>query len=449
MRTKFLQALKIAGVGAIFALSGVGLPARAQQGARPPVGASGSSVSVNPKPGAKELERWRQTIVQTRRPKKGCFTAQYPATAWSEVPCAKPPNIPLLPRNRPRHLVGNLAGDAVAVVSGTIQWSEGSFDSVTGVTSECNAQCPKGSCSQNLACTSSDPQNDYSLQLNTNRFTFFGGCEKASGCEGWQQFVFLNNECDLTGVSPVPACAFIQYWLLGYGPNCPTGWNSQHDSFGDDCYINSQNSVNFLPFPLSDLATMKLAGAVAGLAATNDTVTFSVGAQVWSAPGDNSLSDLVENWTDAEFNVFGTANGSRAVFNSGTSMVVRIVAENETPNAPACSGDSTTLETNNLTVGVLQTGPTHAPQDISSTQPGNVATRPGGPGPALVFAQSNAPGVLSAGCAGAVMVAGGRGSVLPPPIGHGPTGGACTGKKCCESAHGKCTICVPSNLSCP
>jgi len=97
----------------------------------------------------------------------------------------KPPNIPFLPTSRPRRLVGNFAGDAVAVVSGTIQRAEGSFDSVAGVTSECNAQCPSGvGCTQNLTCKPSDPNNDYSLQLNTNRFWFYGGCEQASGCQG-------------------------------------------------------------------------------------------------------------------------------------------------------------------------------------------------------------------------------------------------------------------------
>lgn len=41
---------------------------------------------VNPGPSANELETWRQAIVHTKRPRKACFTAKYPATAWTEVP---------------------------------------------------------------------------------------------------------------------------------------------------------------------------------------------------------------------------------------------------------------------------------------------------------------------------------------------------------------------------
>ena len=51
---------------------------------------------VNPRPSANELETWRQAIVHTKRPRKACFTAKYPATAWTEVPCIKPPNTPFL-----------------------------------------------------------------------------------------------------------------------------------------------------------------------------------------------------------------------------------------------------------------------------------------------------------------------------------------------------------------
>jgi hypothetical protein len=437
---RFWAAIAVAGLATALAGSGgaaeVGAQAQPHKAPNPPVAAQ-------PNLSAEELERWRRTIVHTKRPKKACFTAQYPATAWTEVPCGKPPKIPLLPANRPQHLIGNYAEDAVAGVSRTIQSAEGSFDSVTGVTSECNAQCPTGGCTKDLTCKSSDPSNDYSLQLNTNKFLFYGGCEKGNGCVGWQQFVFINNECPLSQESPLPACAYIQYWLIGYGQNCPNNWESHKG----DCYINSQNSVNFLPFPLSDLGKMKLTGAVPGVLGLDDTVTLTVGAQAWSAPGDNLLNDLVDYWNNAEFNVFGTINGSQAVFNSGSTMVVRIVVGNETPNAPTCSGQSTTLETNNLMLGVLQTRPTHAPIDIVSTQSGNVFTPPGGPGPALVFVESNAPDVVSAGCAGTAKVAGEGAAEPPRPV--PPIGGDCTGKKCCEATHGKCTVCVGSDQSCP
>jgi len=72
MGARYVQALKTASLCAIFALSGMGLLAQAQEAPKPPVAA-------RPKPSTEELERWRRMIVHTERPKKACFTAQYPA----------------------------------------------------------------------------------------------------------------------------------------------------------------------------------------------------------------------------------------------------------------------------------------------------------------------------------------------------------------------------------
>lgn len=39
---------------------------------------------------AQVRENWRKVMVKTPRPKHGCFKAEYPATAWEEVPCGRP-----------------------------------------------------------------------------------------------------------------------------------------------------------------------------------------------------------------------------------------------------------------------------------------------------------------------------------------------------------------------
>jgi hypothetical protein len=68
-----------------------------------------SGSKVNPTPSANQLESRRQAIVHTKRPRKACFTAKYPDTTWTEVPCIKPPNTPFLRASgiRPLTVVGN------------------------------------------------------------------------------------------------------------------------------------------------------------------------------------------------------------------------------------------------------------------------------------------------------------------------------------------------------
>jgi hypothetical protein len=440
---KALKAAQFCAVVIIVGLAG----ALAQQAPNPDVSkqAPKTSVAAQPKPSAEELERWRQGIVHTKRPKKACFTAQYPATTWTEVPCGKPPKGPFLPAKRgtpPRsRIVGGFYDVMAQPNSGTgfISQAEGSFDSVT-VKGECSVACNQ-QCLTNQVCSSSDLKNDFSLQLNTNQFSPTSACENHKGCQGWQQFVFSNRACP---DSALPACAFIEYWLIGYGPNCPSGWSSE---LGTDCVINSQNSVNFLPYVIDDLGFMKLRGEVVGANSQDDEVTFTVSDKAYSAPGDNRLPDLGINWQWAEFNVLGSGNGNQAVFNPGTSLVVRIVVDGGTVGPPLCTIFSTTAETNNLTLTQLQTNPTNAPvneskrTDISTTQSGAVVGGPwsGGPGPAVVFGESNAPDAipLTMGCDGTVAVGG---PPIPPPGtgtgGVGPIEHGCkNGERSCD---GKC-----------
>src|ERR1700761_1432059 len=83
---------------------------------------------------------WHLSMAQIPLPKKGCFQAQYPNKQWREVTCVPTPNYPLLPAP-PRHgarplIVGNNNDVSPQTPSGFISTAIGSFDSVSGVTTE-------------------------------------------------------------------------------------------------------------------------------------------------------------------------------------------------------------------------------------------------------------------------------------------------------------------------
>jgi hypothetical protein len=343
---------------------------------------------VKPGPSADELERWRQAIVHTKRPKKACFTAKYPATAWAEVPCVTPPNTPFLPARgiRPQ-TVGNGLDFSADPASGFISQADGLFDKVTGVTSEY------------MLLNGKQSAGVFSLQLNTQFFTT-SACGQTAGCQGWQQFIFSNGGCG----NPPQACAYIQSWLFNFGTPCPAGFTS---AFGG-CMVNS-SAVTLTPVTIDELASMKLTGQAAGVPGSDDTVTLTVGDTIYSAPGDNHIPDLGQHWQIAEFNIVGNGDLSQAVFNTGSTLVVRTVVDSGTSNPPTCDETGFTGETNNLTLtGTTIPPPENAPPVDRAARAVHVPLPgyyPGSPlGPSLVFTESNAAGVVQADCADALTI---------------------------------------------
>jgi hypothetical protein len=137
------------------------------------------------------LHNWRRGMTQVPVPRPGCFTANYPNTRWQEVPCVTPPAVPFPPARGPQpDTIGN-GHDASAEVTGLISTAVGSFDSVTGVTSESG---PNGA-------------NEFSLQLNSSFFitSTCSGAQNPPLCKGWQQFVLSSFQAN---------AAYMQYWLL-------------------------------------------------------------------------------------------------------------------------------------------------------------------------------------------------------------------------------------------
>lgn len=310
---------------AMLALSVVGLGAgraSAQPQPKPKV--------VETNPGAKVLpilleqqKVWRRSMLQSPRPKKGCFTATYPATKWQEAKCGTPPNRPYKPRGGIRPFTVGNGVDFSAEVTGNTSQAEGSFDSVTTT-------------GENDGGTA----NSFSLQLNTNFFstTTCAGASVPANCQGWEQFIYAS---DFNSV-------FIQYWMISFNNPCPAGWNT----FGGDCWRNSTNSATPPAQTIAALGSMVVNGAVAGVGGNaDDAVSFTVGATVFSASGDNVFPDLTNGWRISEFNVVGDGGGSAADFNAATTITVR-TAVNSGMGAvpPTCDQVGFTGETNNLTL---------------------------------------------------------------------------------------------------
>ncbi|MFZ3323198.1 MAG: VWD domain-containing protein [Usitatibacter sp.] len=367
--------------------------------------AGAQAVDTN-KPTAAEIETWRQKILHTPQPTKGCFTASYPETAWREVPCSTKPTRIRLPKRgvgARTATIGDSNGDFAAQVTGHISEVEGDIENISGLTSETSMMFGAA--------------NSYGLQLNTDYFmtsacsaspylgTAYVGTLDYAICRGWEQFIF--NSSGGTG---------IQYWLANYGPagtTCPaphhvgcTGDYVYPDGWCEfqftpaspvNCVANGVNidalpSTVTRPLDITMVDQVKLTARVAGASGSADdtaivTYTPPTGTpSAYAAYGLSFIPDLSTQWQRAEFNLFGGCCGDQAVLNTGTTMDVRIAVTSGTADPPDCDFDSFTGETNNMTLVELM-----GPVMHTGT-------------PSLVFRQSNVPGSVAATCAGAITI---------------------------------------------
>jgi len=333
---------------------------------------------IRPRPSAEELENWRQRIIHTQRPKKSCYRASYPDTGWTEVPCTKPPTVPMPPRKGARgNNVGNGTDLSAEAATGNISQAEGWFDAGTTVTAENGVPAGGGT----------GTPNAFSLQVNTQFMPGVKACNSIAGCTGWEQFVYSNTQCEASWAYPSlmsKSCAYVEYWLIGYGSPCPSSsWISQ----GGDCFINSAMATPIPPQTWATLASMKIMGQVAGVVpGADDTTTVTVGTAVYSAPGDDYITDLGSFWNTAEFNIFGDCCGSVATFDPGTTLIARTLVDSGTALAPTCQQEGWTGEQNNLTL-------------VDTTTAASTAKWP-----SLIFTETDAPGAVQVFCAGAQTV---------------------------------------------
>jgi len=307
---------------------------------------------------SQQHEAWRQTMHNTPTFHEGCFHASYPATSWEQVDCVAPPAY----RSAVPNITGRLqtAGNGYDYVAQSpsghlISAATGSFPVVTDVTSEKGANVPFGS-GESDGITGT---NQYTLQVNTN-IVNTKACNGYTGCYAWQQYVIATDtpvsltSSSLTGKTEV----FIEYWLINYGgstrASCPSGFiNGGADSSGVDCVQNTPAVVVYNgQLPAADLASLQLSGTA--VASGTDKATATYGTEAYTATVADSYTDISSAWTQAEFNVVGNAGGSRADFNKGASLTVKVALTDGSTTAPTClspsSYDGTTGETNNLTL---------------------------------------------------------------------------------------------------
>jgi hypothetical protein len=330
------------------------------------------------RPNADEMRKWHESMLKIRTPAKGCYTAKYPDNKWTSVRCKTPPHKLYLPRHGGKGRVEQVGGpsglDFVTTWNGTTVESEGSFDSVTGVSSECNVQCPTQNgnqvCPANPSC-SGQPANSFSLQLNTQPFSNTIACSNSPNpktCQGWEQFVYGQT----SNCSGCTGDAFIQYWLLNFGPAgtaCPSPaasastcnsnggvvsgqWCSfQFSSSGPVlCVMNANNSAGPPTEAITALNELEITADAPGGGNSSDQITVWEGGIPYRATGENTFPDLASLWKQSEFNVFGNGGGSEAIFNNNVNIHVRNAESSGSTNGPGCLDTSFTGESSNLTL---------------------------------------------------------------------------------------------------
>lgn len=334
-----------------------------------------SSAAAATKPEiAKTRDVWRKSMSQLPKPKPGCYMSSFPRVEWKPVACGAPPPYPMPPAHgrRGAFVVGNGTDYAANPTTATINAVESSFPSLSNGITESG---PIANSGPTLADT-------YTLQINTNQFTS-GACAGSPNpnCKGWEQFVYENNNSSHR--------VFIQYWLIQYNAACPpnAGWTQFSFSGGTEIYCYQSTSTASLPagVPASKLGNVTLSASVTS---TSDQVTVSDGTHAVTRVGNNA-TDAAAGWTDAEFNVFGdggnSSGGGQAGFGTNSTIKVKTVVHNGATNAPTCSLEGFTGETNNLAlVGTP-----------------NITIQPS---PTIEFNESNAAGGAVASCATAAGV---------------------------------------------
>jgi hypothetical protein len=307
-----------------------------------------AALSVDPEAAARES--WRTFMTQNPASEDGCFQAAYPSYLWEKVECkvAEHPRFhPVARKPQTSEVVGNgnlevtgNGNDFVAKATGLISKANGTFPTVTGVRSETGVGVAAFGGGGILG------PNEFSLQINSNFTGTTAACQGHSGCTVWQQYVYAPDFA-----TQGEAAVFIESWLINFGSlNCPGAFFS--DGAGD-CVINS--AFTAAPDePITSLGKLTLSGSAT--AGGNDVVVFSNGTTAFSLSAKDSVVDIAQVWNEAEFNVVGNAGGSRANFNRGSSVTVKLALTDGSTAAPTCVANAgTTGETNNLNLHACST----------------------------------------------------------------------------------------------
>ena len=307
---------------------------------------------------------WREYVAKVPTPSAGCFSAKYPNLVWQRTKCGPPASGHESPSRTPTTLsarseqVGN-GNDWVAQSPGTlIATAIGSFPSVTGLTSETDT---------------GQGDNSYSLQMNSQGgapgqgFPVNSPYSDTAGVTGWEQFIYQS--------TPSGGSVWIEYWLMGYSAvNCPgtaggccanipsppgggTGWipDIKPTDYGGDCYDNP--AVASAPYEQPTSLWSEMLIAHANDANGDDDAIFCAPnvASCYTFSNPTNILNLYEQWTLAEFGVFGYIGASQANFNPETTITVTNTLEDQSGNnispVTPCPNNGQTGETNNLDLG--------------------------------------------------------------------------------------------------
>src|ERR1700691_6551608 len=131
----------------------------------------------------------------------------------------------------------------------------------------------------------------------------------------------------------------MQYWLIGSGAACPTGWSPSPGG----CYTSSRRSAPIPAQTMADLSGITIT-ATADSGGTDTVIVQTPGGNL-TALGQDSVLNLEQSWDAAEFNIFGDACNSQANFSSGSTLVVKTGVVDSSLDTPTWVQESFTGET--------------------------------------------------------------------------------------------------------
>jgi hypothetical protein len=322
---------------------------------------------------ASRIDSWHNAMLDMPPDSDGCHEVTHPSMEWEEVGCDEAKIFDSASgrrvsdaahrRQSTRNVgstrrVGFNSDFVVSVEEGYFTQVTGSFENVLGVTSITDH-----------AGTNQSPDK-WTLQLNANVFDT-PVCEGFDFCFGWQQTIYANQGQGSKGE------LFILSWLLvdisdENGRTCPSGWKASATGrwLDDGCYRSSP--VKSVPaVAVSDLEHVLM---TKGSSVTGEFAILRVDDTLYrvdAAPAESQTSDellLYENWSGAEFNIFGyDFTWSEAVFNDNSSINVNLTVDNYVGGDITCERGGVNDSSNSLTprgecsqVGVIVTnGPTY------------------------------------------------------------------------------------------
>ena len=352
------------------------------------------------------VDAWHASMLEALPTTGLCHKVEHPSEEWVDVSCgesaakysqsAKSAAGSGGSERNPRliggpYRIGNRGYQLQAASNSYLFMVTGSFENVSGTPSIVDTH------SGYPTSASGYGAGVWSLQLNSNTWDNPPKCNGRAGCKGWQQFVYSSKVPNYTDPSTGDPRGqlIIEYWLIGYGaqsyldcPELPTPkdhysgtyghWNY---SSGGDCWMDTGHYNVASVATAADLSDIYLTGS-AGTSTDQaiirigntihalSTPNGSGGTDPFDAP--DSILSLSRSWQQAEFNIFGYADLTTAVFHGDVSMDVKMTINYPRTGQFTCPIGGTTGESNSLSLEKASVGcnkiPHQTPMSFKFTQ---------------------------------------------------------------------------------